>query len=128
MTYRNTTTRSGQLVNGGHIASTQDNMLGIDGNKGMLCIEDAFSGFKSANQMLDKTAYSTMDAIKDFKGEHNIERVYSYCSGDIERALRDFHIVPANSQLGAPRNNAVGTRCIGRGQYCTGQSRIGPLL
>ena len=46
--YRNTATRWGQLVTGAHIVSTKDNMFGLDGNKDMLAIKDAFSNFKSA--------------------------------------------------------------------------------
>ena len=73
----------------------------------MLVIKDAFSGFKSTSPVPDKTADSTMDAIKHFKRERNIERFYSDRSGDTDRALRDLHIVPDNSQPGAPQNNAV---------------------
>ena len=46
--YRNTTTRWGQLVTGDHIVSTQDNMLGIDGNRYILVMKGANSGCKAA--------------------------------------------------------------------------------
>ena len=54
--YQNHTIRWGQLVTGGHITSTKDNMLGIGGSKDMLVIKDAFSGFKAAYPMSDKSA------------------------------------------------------------------------
>jgi hypothetical protein len=38
---KNTATRWGQLVTGSHIASTQDNMLGIDGNRDILVMKAA---------------------------------------------------------------------------------------
>ena len=100
--YRNTSTRWGQLVAGDH----------IDGNRGILVIKDAFSNFKSAYPMPDESADSTMDAIKHFKGERSIERLYSDRSGEIRRALCDLHIVPDNSQLGVPQNNAVADRLV----------------
>ena len=62
--------------------------------------------------MPDKSADSTMDAIKHFKGERNIERFYSDRSGEIDRALRDLHIVPDNSQPGVPQNSAVAERLV----------------
>ena len=52
--YEHTATRWGQLVNGYHIVSTQDNMLGIDGNRDILVMKDAYSGFKAAYPMPDK--------------------------------------------------------------------------
>ena len=62
--------------------------------------------------MPDKSADSIMDAIKHFKGERNLERFYSDRSGEIDRALRDRHIVPDNSQHGAPQNNVVAERLV----------------
>ena len=56
-------------------------MLGLDGNTGILNITDAVSNFKSADPMPDKTADSTMDAIKHVNGEHNIKRFHSDRSG-----------------------------------------------
>ena len=52
--YHNTTVRWGQLVTGDHITSTKDKMLGIDGSKDMLVIEEAVSGFKAAYPMATK--------------------------------------------------------------------------
>jgi hypothetical protein len=51
--YNNTATRWGQFATGDHIASTQDNMLGIDGNRDILVMKDAFSGFKTSFPMPD---------------------------------------------------------------------------
>ena len=62
--------------------------------------------------MPDKSADSTMDAIKHVKGERNIERFYSDRSGEIDRALRDLHIVPDKSQPGVPQNNVVAERIV----------------
>ena len=45
-------------------------------------------------------------------GDINIEGFYSDRSGEIERALRDLHIVSDNSQLGVPQNNAVAERLV----------------
>ena len=39
--YKTTSTRWGQLVTGDHIVSTQDHMLGIDGNRDILVMMDA---------------------------------------------------------------------------------------
>ncbi len=58
----------GQLFIGDHIVSTQDNMLGVDGNRDILVMKDAFSRLKAAYPVLDKTADSTADAIKHFYG------------------------------------------------------------
>ena len=102
----------GQLFAGDHITSTKDNMLGLDGNRDMLVINDAFSHFKSAYPMPDKSADSTMDAIKHVKGERNIERFYSDCSGEIDRAFCALHIVLGNSQPCVPQNNAVAKRLV----------------
>ena len=98
-------------------------MLGLDGNRDTLVIKDAFSQFRSAYPMPDRSADSTMVAIEHFKGERNIERFYSDRSGEIDRALRDLHIVPDNSQRGVPQNNVVGERLAqmsgkGRGPHC----------
>ena len=82
--YQNTTTRWGQLVTGDHITSTKDNMLGIDGSKAMLV----------------------------FKGDRNIERLYSDRSGEIERALRELQIVPEQSQPGVPQTSAMAERLV----------------
>ena len=101
--YKNTATRWGQLVNGDHIVSTQDNMLGIDGNRDMLVVTDPYSGFKAAYPMPDKKADSTADAIKHFMGDRKIESFYSDRSGEMERALRDLHIVSDTSQPGIPQ-------------------------
>ena len=73
--YRNTAALWGQLVNGGRIVSTQDNMLGIDGSRDILVLKDAFSGFKAAYPMPDRKADSTADAIKHFIGYRNIEKI-----------------------------------------------------
>ena len=45
--YRNTATRWGQLIAGDHVVSTKDNMLGLDGNRDILVVTEAFSNFKS---------------------------------------------------------------------------------
>ena len=105
--YQNTTVRLGQLVTGDHITSTKDSMLGIDGSKDMLVIMGAFSGFKAAYPMADKSAESTMEAIWLFKGDRKTDRFYSDRSGEIERALRELEIVLEQSQPGVPQNNAV---------------------
>ena len=75
--YKNTATRwgGGQLVAGDHIVSTQDNMLGIDGNRDILAMKGAYSGLKAAYPMPDKRADSTADAIKHFMGDRNIEQI-----------------------------------------------------
>ena len=87
-------------------------MLGIDGSRDILVLKDAFSGFKAAYPMPDRRADSTADAIRHFKGYRNIERFYSDRSGEIERALRDPHIVSDTSQPGVPQNNAVAERLV----------------
>ena len=110
--YLNTTVRWRQLVTGDHITSTKDHMIGIDGSNDMLVIKDAFSGFKAAYPMGDKSAESTMEAIRHFMGGRKIERLYSDRSGEIERALRELKIVPEQSQPGVPQNNAVAERLV----------------
>ena len=92
--------------------STQDNMLGIDGNRDMLVMNDALSVFKAAYLLPDKKADSTADAIKHFKGKRKYEILYCYRSGEIERALRDLHIVSDTCQLGVPQNSAVAERLV----------------
>ena len=57
--------------------------------------------------MPDRKADSIADAINHFTGDRKIEIFYSDRSGEIERALRDLHIVSDTSQLGVPQNNAV---------------------
>ena len=107
---QNTTVRWGQLVTGDHITSTKDNMLDIDGSRDMLVIMDAFFGFKAAYPMADKSAESTMEAIRHYKGDRKIERFYSGRSGEIDRALRELESVAEQSQPGVPQNNAVAER------------------
>ncbi len=62
--------------------------------------------------MPDKSADSTIHAIKHCKGERNIERFYSDSSGEIDRALRELHKVSDKSQLGVPQNKAVAERLV----------------
>ena len=45
-------------------------------------------------------------------GNRKIEGFYSDRSGEIERALRDLHIVSYTSQPGVPQNNAVAERLV----------------
>ncbi len=45
-------------------------------------------------------------------GDGNIERFYSDRSGQIQRALRDLHIVSDTSQSGVLQNNAVAERLV----------------
>ena len=78
----------------------------------MLVIMDAFSGFKAAYPMADKSAESTMEAIRHYKGDRKIERFYSDRSGEIERALREIEIDAEQSQPGVPQNNAVAERLV----------------
>ena len=75
-------------------------------------IKDAFSGFKPAYPMPDKTADSTADAIKHIKGDRVIERLYSDRSGEIDKALRNLHIVAEYSQPGVPQHNAVAEQLV----------------
>ncbi|MFM7987884.1 MAG: hypothetical protein ACKPKO_52085, partial [Candidatus Fonsibacter sp.] len=110
--YRNTATRWGELVTGDRITSVHDNMLGIEGGNDVLVMKDAYSGLKVAYPMPDKSADSTRMAIQHFKGNREIYRFYSDCSGEIERALRDLHIVSDTSQPGVPQNNAVAERLV----------------
>ena len=62
--------------------------------------------------MVDKIAYSTMEAIRHFKGERAIESFYSERSGEIERALRDLQIFPDHSQPGVPQDKDVAERLV----------------
>ena len=87
-------------------------MLGIDGKRDILVMRDAFSGLKAAYPLPDKKADSTADAIKHFRGERNIDIFYSDRSVEIERALRDLHILSDTSQPGVPQNNAVAERLV----------------
>ncbi len=82
-------------------------MFRIDCNRDTMVMTDAVLGPKASYPMPDKTADYTLNAIKHVKGERNIERFYSDRSGEIERALRELHIVSDNSQLGVPQDNAV---------------------
>jgi hypothetical protein len=49
---------------------------------------------------------------KHVEGDRNIERFYSDRSGEIDRALRDLHIVTDNSQPRFPQNNVVAERLV----------------
>ena len=62
--------------------------------------------------MPDRKADSTANAIRHFMGSRTIARFYSDRSGEIERALRDLHIVSDTSQPGVPQNNAVAERLV----------------
>ena len=59
-----------------------------------------------------RKADSTADAIRHFMGDRKIDIFYSARSGEIERALRDLHIVSDTSQPGVPQNNAVVERFV----------------
>ena len=78
----------------------------------MLVIIGAFSGFKATHPMTDKSAESTMEAIRHYKVDRTIGRFYSERSGEIERALRELEIVAEQSQPGVPQNNAVAERLV----------------
>ena len=90
----------GELGTCDHIVSNHNNMLGMNGGRDMMVLKDAFSGLKAAYPMPDKSADSTMMAIKLFKGDREISRFYSDRSGEIERALRLLNIPSDTSQLG----------------------------
>ncbi|MFM7979574.1 MAG: hypothetical protein ACKPKO_09685 [Candidatus Fonsibacter sp.] len=77
-----------------------------------MVLMDAFSGLKAAYPMPDKSADSTLMAIKLFKGDREISRFYSDRSGEIERVLRLLHIPSDTSQPGVPQNNAVAERLV----------------
>ena len=62
--------------------------------------------------MPGKKADSTADAIKHFTGDRKIDRFYSDRSGEIERALRDLHIVSDTCQPGILQNSAVAERLV----------------
>ena len=62
--------------------------------------------------MVDKSAESTMEAIRRLKGDRTIERFYSDRSGEIERAFRELEITLEQSQPGVPQNNAVAERLV----------------
>ena len=62
--------------------------------------------------MADKPAESTIDAIKQFRGDRNIGNFYSGRSGEIGRDLRALRSTADNSQLGVPQNNAVADRLV----------------
>ena len=62
--------------------------------------------------MPDRKADLTADAVRHFMGDRKIDRFYSDCSGEIERALRDLHIVSDTSQPGVPQNIAVAERLV----------------
>ena len=62
--------------------------------------------------MPDRQADSSADAIRHFMGYRKIDIFYSDRSSEIERALRDLHIVPDTSQPGVPQNNAVAERLV----------------
>ena len=51
-----------------------------------------FSEFKLAYPMPDKSSASTMQAIRHFKGDRTIQRLYSDGSWEIDKALRDLQI------------------------------------
>ena len=51
-------------------------------------------------------------AIQHFKGDRNIDRVYSDRPGDISRPLRELRITADNCQLGVPQHNAVAERLV----------------
>ena len=78
----------------------------------ILVLKDALSGFKAAYPMPDRKADSTADAIRHLMGDGKIERFYSHRSGEIERALRDLHIVSDTSQPRVPQNNAIAERLV----------------
>ena len=62
--------------------------------------------------MPDKKADSTADAINHFKRERNIRIFYSDRFREIERALRDRHIVSDTNQPGVPQHNAIAERIV----------------
>ncbi|MFM7979396.1 MAG: hypothetical protein ACKPKO_08785, partial [Candidatus Fonsibacter sp.] len=110
--YKSTATRWGELVTGDHIASTQDNMLGIQGSRDIMVIKDAYSGLKSSYPMPDKSAESTIIAIKHFQREREFARFYSDRSSEIEKDVKELRIPSNKSQPSVPQNNAVAERLV----------------
>ena len=86
--------------------------LASKGTESVMVTTDAYSGLKSAYPMPDKSAKSSMMAIKHFKGDRGISRFHSDRSGEIERALRQLHIVSDTSQPRVPQTNAVAERLV----------------
>ena len=62
-----------------------------------------FRAFQAAYPIPDKSADSTMDALKHVKGERTIERFNSDRSDEIDRALRAIHSVYEHIQCAPPR-------------------------
>ena len=62
--------------------------------------------------MPDKSLASTTEAIKHFKGDRIIQRLYYDGSGEVDKALRELQITLEKSQPGVPQNNDVSERTV----------------
>ena len=90
----------------------KDNIIGTDRDNDVLVIGATLSNCKCVCPMLAKTVASTAEAIRHFKGDSTIHRLYSDGSGEIDSALRELHITLDKSQPGVPQNNAVVERSV----------------
>ena len=87
-------------------------MLGIDGSRDILVLKDAFRVLRQRILCPIGRPIRLLMPLGIFMGDRMIERFYSDRSGEIERALRDLHIVSDTSQPGVPQNNAVAERLV----------------
>ena len=108
--YRNTynpqTTNWGDLVSADHLKGNGlDFALGDEA--GALIIKDAYSGLVGYYGVKDQTWETTHWAIREFKGERNIQLFYSDGAPEIARAVRTLGILHRTSTPGVPQNNGV---------------------
>ena len=96
----------GQLVTADHVSGNGLDFA-IGDEIGALIIKDAFTGLVGYYGVKDKTWETTRWAIREYKGDREIQLLYSDGAPEIARAARELDILQRTSTPGVPQNNGV---------------------
>ena len=108
--YRNSynpqVTTWGELVSADHVKGNGLD-LAVGDEIGALILKDAHTGLVGYYGVRDQTWETTKWAIREYKGNRNIQLLYTDGAPEIIRAARELDILHRTSTPGVPQNNCV---------------------
>ena len=96
----------GQLVTADHVSGNGLDFA-IGDEIGAFIIKDAFTGLVGYYGVKDKSWETTRWALREYKGDREIQLIYSDGAPEIARAARSLDILQRTSTPGVPQNNGV---------------------
>eukprot|EP00969_Alexandrium_andersonii_P223105 9853826-Alexandrium_andersonii.AAC.1 len=89
-------------------------MEGINGDRGLLVIQDGLSGLAHAFPTKSKHAEEVIMCVKLLNGgrQWNLRAIYSDMAGEFLSTMKQMHVIPRTSQPGISRSNAVAERAV----------------